>query len=492
MKISLISTGKGIFDMGIRVISAGLKKEGHDVQLIFLQRDFWEPLKDKELNGIIKLAGKSELIGISLMTNYFDIAVQVTRGLNESLNIPVIWGGVHPSVRPYECLDYADIVCIGEGHETILELAKKMKQKNNFYDIKGLWFKIDGRIKKNEYRIPCNDLDLMPFQDYDFKTHYILNNESIQGMTDECFKLHLSHDGFYYRTLASMTCPFECTYCTNGALRKIIYGSQKITRKRSLSNLVEEIAIIKNRFPFIKGFWLMDRNFFSNYTTEEIREFAEENKTKIKLPIRVVGIIPSPQISEKLSILADAGMVFARMGIQTASEHTRKLYKRPFSNEQVEIMAHTLNNLRQKTKPLNIYYDLIIDNPWETEEDVVDTLMFLSKLPVPFGLHMYSLCFFPGTELYERALQEGIITEGDENIYRKNWSDYKKKYLNSLFFLLNMYARKGERIKPKIMILLTNKLMRWFGFSGFLYFLLYFRIIFLQKTKPFFKKVYGN
>ena len=48
-------------------------------------------------------------------------------------------------------------------------------------------------------------------------------------------------------------------------------------------------------------------------------------------------------------------------------------------------------------------YHIILDNPWEEPEDVMDTLKVLLQIPNPFWLKLSSLVFYPGTELYERA-----------------------------------------------------------------------------------------
>ena len=50
-------------------------------------------------------------------------------------------------------------------------------------------------------------------------------------------------------------------------------------------------------------------------------------------------------------------------------------------------------------------YDIILDNPVETREDVVDNLNLLYDLPRPFTLNVYSLRTIPNTEL-ERQLKE--------------------------------------------------------------------------------------
>ena len=146
MKISLISIYPDIQSFGIRTVSACLKKEGHDVDLFFLTREFRERYHKKTMDDLVKLTKGSDLIGISLMSNFWDNAVQITTKLKEHYNTPIVWGGTHATVRPDECLDYADMVCIGEGEEALVELTRKMTKGQNYYDTKGMAFNNAGLV----------------------------------------------------------------------------------------------------------------------------------------------------------------------------------------------------------------------------------------------------------------------------------------------------------------------------------------------------------
>ena len=112
MKISLISLFPDIQCFGIRTLSACLKQEGHNVDLFFLSNQYWKKYDKQTLDELAKLTEKSDLIGISVMTNFFDNAVQVTRKLRQNSNACILWGGVHPTVRPMESLGYADMIAI--------------------------------------------------------------------------------------------------------------------------------------------------------------------------------------------------------------------------------------------------------------------------------------------------------------------------------------------------------------------------------------------
>ena len=324
MNITLISPYPDLQAFGIRTVSACLKQQGHDVQLLFLPKPFSEGYEDITLAEIVQLSKDSNLIGISLMTNFFLNAVQITEKLKENHDIPVLWGGIHPTIRPGECLNYADIVCIGEGEESIIELASKLENDPRCTDTRGMWFKRKERIIKNQLRPLIQNLDDIPFQDYDYNTHFLLNNGRIQKMDIKQLDPH-------YMTIPTRGCPFACTYCCNNTINKM-YDKQGRLRKRSIDNVIEELTGIKTRLPFIKSVKFDDDSFFS-YSPGEIMVFSQKYKEHIALPLAITGANPLTLTGEKLDMLVDAGLKTFRMGIQSGSECTKKLYKRHHGNQ---------------------------------------------------------------------------------------------------------------------------------------------------------------
>ena len=226
MKISLISIFPGIHDFGTRTISACLKQAGHDVDLFFLMHEFNEKFSETTLNDLVKLTKGSDLVGISLMTNFFDNAIQVTQKLRDNYDFPILWGGIHPTIRPQECLDHADMVCIGESEETLIELSRKMQNKQYYYDTTGMGFNDKGKIIVNKLReLPgsakaeIKSLDQIPFQDYDYRSHFILNGEDIIKMDTEILKKHWD---LVYMTQPTRGCPFACTFVLMISMLKCI------------------------------------------------------------------------------------------------------------------------------------------------------------------------------------------------------------------------------------------------------------------------------
>ena len=133
MKIALISLCPGILDFGLRTISACLKQAGHDVELYFMMKEYHKKYPEKSMDNLAELTKGSDLIGISLMSNFFDNAIQITQKLRNNHDCPIVWGGIHPTIRPEESLDHADMICIGESEETFIELADKMARDANLF-----------------------------------------------------------------------------------------------------------------------------------------------------------------------------------------------------------------------------------------------------------------------------------------------------------------------------------------------------------------------
>ena len=477
MKIALISIEPGIKAFGLRTLSSCLKQEGHNVKLIFLHNHFTNKYKEETLYELVELVRNSDVIGISLMTNFYDNAIQITKKLKHDLNTLVMWGGIHPTVRPDECISHADIVCLGEAEESFIELAHKLENGRDFLDTDGFWFKHGNKTVKNQIREAPKDLNKIPFQDYDYEHHYILVNGNIRkmdlGLLEDYGGKHLDYysQSHYknYMILTTRGCPFRCTYCYNNALNKIYNSSEnnKI-RKRSVDLIIEELLFVKNKLSFIEWISIGDDAFLFN-NIEYISEFCRRYKREIGLPFYVGGVTPKTVDREKMTLLVDAGLIKIRMGIQTGSERMKKLYGRVHSNEQVIKSTWILNEFIGKMLPPN--FDIILDNPWEKDEDLIETLMLLTKIPIPFSLNLFSLTFYPGIYLYEKAISDGIIKDDLNDVYRKHYKKgVKKHYLNMLFSLLHNYKSKGSSISTKSMALLTNTFIRKYKLHWILYF----------------------
>ncbi len=131
--------------------------------------------------------------------------------------------------------------------------------------------------------------------------------------------------------------------------------------------------------------------------------------------------------------MVDAGLVFTELGIQTGSPDTMRMYKRGMTNEQLLKAVNIITKYADKTQIPD--YHVILDNPWESTEDVMRGLRLLWTLPPPYNLLPSSLVPYPGTEFFHKAIEDGFVTDEFNQVYRKGFHTPNGSYLNFLFWL---------------------------------------------------------
>ncbi len=460
MKVCFVApTPPDVAAFGIRSLSAWVKKKGHESRVILLPGGV-EKYKygsadgylytDQILQQIKDLCGGYDLICLSFMSNYLDRATQLCTFLKSAVKSPLVIGGIHPTVLPESCVDLADAVCIGEGEEALIDILDCMREGRDYCHVENLMLRRDGEIIKNPLRPLIDDLDVFPTYDYGPEEHYIYDNvtDCIQPLTGEllkrAFPMEPHVEGSFsdayrrtrsYKTMTTRGCPHHCTFCAEKTLGDMYRClGQRYLRKRSIPHIIGELEWAKRELPFIESIFLFDDTFLVR-PTKEIVEFSRIYKEKIGLPIHIQAS-PTTLNPEKIEALIDAGLAFVEMGIQSMSERGMELYKRNVSPERILKAADVLQQFKGR-----IYqpcYHVILDNPWERDEDVLETLRLVLKLPRPFWLKRASLVCFPGTELYQKAIEDGLLKEEEDfrrEIYNKHLHQPKGTYVNFLMYL---------------------------------------------------------
>ncbi|MFH0867679.1 MAG: radical SAM protein [Candidatus Woesearchaeota archaeon] len=447
--VTFISIYSDIQCYNIRRLSAFLKNKGFTTRIIFMPQPFLKPYSNEAIKQLVDLSRNARLICVSVMSNYWDNAVQVTQAIKE-LNIPIIWGGVHTTIRPEECLEIVDMIGIGEGDDTLSMLISKIKNNESDYtNIPNLYYKKSGQITKNKLQI-FERTDEIQIPDLELENHYILFRDKIRKMDIKLFRCFYGEE---YVIQCTFGCPYGCAYCCNNAYNRL-FGFN--FRKRKMEDVIKELKYIKNKFPFINRVRIDDDNFFC-YSIPELEFFRDNYKEHINLPLSVRGGHPLTIKKDVIKICVDAGMYRIGMGIQTGSENTKKIFKRQIPNKAILEACRVITSF----KGLVPTYDMILDTPWETKEDVIETLRFILEIPHPYHLALFSMTLFAGTELFEKALNDGIIKDIKNEVYRKNYASLKDTYLNTLFPLFT-YKWVPRKFKE---FLLTNK-VRNSNFKG--------------------------
>ena len=430
--VSLYDTGAA----GLRSLSSVLKSHGHRISMIFYgemtrtHKEFHQFSKieyeessvrwchEKDREELIQILEKlcPDIIGISLRSGFVQTAIDLTNELKKRFSIPIIWGGIHPTLCPEESIQYADMVCRGEGEYPMLDLSDTIERGQDICAIPNLWVKKDGEIFRNDIR-SLNHLDELPFSDYQEEDKYYVYAHP--------------YDIRIYSIMTSRGCPFSCTFCCNSILREIYRGKGKYIRRRSIENVIAELLYAKDHYP-IAEITFQDDVFVDN--PEWLYPFLEEYKKHIRLPFAC--FLHSQFVTEPLiQSLKEAGLYTADLGIQSGSERVRKeIYHRKQTNEEIIRSAILLN------REIGMAYDIIIDNPFETLEDLRETIDLLLHFPHPFRVSLLTLTLFPKYPITHSAMEKGLIQKPNADVSAKEWlmvyKEERPKEIQSLYLLI--------------------------------------------------------
>jgi anaerobic magnesium-protoporphyrin IX monomethyl ester cyclase len=346
-----------------------------------------------------------------------------------------VWGGIHPTLRPDECLEYADWVCIGEGERAAVDLARCLVAGRDARSVPNLaWLDDAGGLVRSPLHPLEANLDTLPFPDYDIKDHFVLHEGRLVPFSPELMHYYLLDLGSWargpvYGVATSRGCPYHCAYCANSALAQLYPGWCQL-RRRSVDSVIAEIRAVRARLPGIEAIAIRDDTFLA-LPAPYVEEFSRRYRVEVGLPFRVYTTAATADPA-KLRALVGAGMRMAIMGIQSGSPRIQALYERPISNAQVLRAAQVLHSLRPSVpRPM---YDVITDNPYETTDDRFQTLRIVHALPRPYRLSLFSLTFYPGTALCERAHRDGLIGDESEALYRRNFQQVRAGFYNLALF----------------------------------------------------------
>lgn len=398
VNIAIISFQDNTDIIGAKYIHAFLMSHGYKSHLI-LQCDP-DCSSDAAIFKFIA-ENKIDLVGISMMSHEFFRACQFAKEFKSRFEaIPLVFGGIHATIAPGECLRVGDIVVRGEGEHTFLELVRCLEEDRDFSELPGICLMRNNQLTLNPPRLLEAEIDTFPFPKHLPGNMYAVRKQAVLGMDRELFGAVSRYSGKFPNIITTRGCPFSCTYCSNSAYKELY--SHYPVRKRSVEAVISEMSEIISEHKDCVALNIQD-DCFLTYNNDWIHEFAFQYRGKINLPF-VIRTTPKHINRDNLALLKEAGLMMVSTGLQSGSDRVNKeVYKRHVTSEdflKVTSIVHSAG--------LMAYYDVILDNPYETEEDVLKTLKVLLQIPKPFQLQLFSLCFYQGTELYKRAVKDGI------------------------------------------------------------------------------------
>lgn len=421
--------------LGLLTIATPLDLAGYRVKII-----------DQGIEGRWKEILFSELkktpicVGISTKTGpQIRYALEASKIVKQNMNVPVVWGGVHPSLLPGQTLENEniDIVVQGEGEKTFLELVQALAEGKTPSQVKGIWYKENGTIKKTPPR-PFIDLNKQPSLSY--------NLVDIHKYSMKVFGID------HIRFSSSRGCPYRCGFCYNTVFNRGKW------RGLTAEKTVAEIEKIRRQFG-IRGFQLTDDLFFKDM--KRVRKILQKILVKkldvVFTKLDVHGNELSKLDDDFLKLLEKVGCQMIVVGAESGSKKILNLLNKGINVSQVIEF-----NRRIKRFSIIPKYSFMMGFPTETKSDIRETITLILRLlddnrEAMKDINIYTP--YPGTELFDLSLESGLKPPGKvedwisfnwRTINRKNapWITKEREELLKMLHCSSLFLEKNYFLKP--------------------------------------------
>ncbi len=352
-------------DFVVTVLDLALRRLGDDDLIRFIKKK--DPL----------------FVGITSLTSYYNSMKRLSMLIKSNCpDITLVLGGVHVSSLPLESMKECqpDFLVIGEGEETIVELAASLKTgKADLEKIDGIAFRKDGEVHITHDRRLLDNLDTLPLPTW----HKINPN-----------KYPKSPHGFIMvrkqlaPIMSSRGCPYSCSYCASCR-----FWHQQI-RFRSPSNVVDEIEYLYKHYG-IKEFSFWDDNL-------TLKRMHIEGICKEILKRRINALFSTPNgvrvdtLDEPmLRLMRQAGFYYLTFAVESGS--TKVLHdNQKYTN--LKKIVQTTRIAKKLGFDLNSFFIFGFEN--ETVEDIKKTIKLAKALP--FNMKTFFILKpLPGSQVFE-------------------------------------------------------------------------------------------
>lgn len=407
-EITLVSNGHPLSEISVKSLAGYIRQAGISCNVVYLNNV--KTLSDKVIKQILGLASNSIMLGLSLMTKDVPALSPLMKAARKQ-GLSVVAGGIHATAAVADILHYADYACVGEGERPIVELFRHLEEgQSELESIPNIAFMEDGQLHEPISNWSTEALEDLPMPDYALADSYFFTGESIAPIpaNTQAKQILLGLDLYLY--YSARGCPNSCAYCSNS----LYHGIARKTRtkwyrtlppSRVIAEITQNIGVVPSRI-----FWFNDDDFM-NRPIEELREICDFVRKRLRVRYNI-NATPTSLTPEKMDVLAKTGLRQVAFGVQSGSDRIlKKYYKRAALSDVVARAA----NVVKKYHKFGVIadYGFILDNPYEDEWDLRETVRLFLRLPQPANISLYTLSFFPGTSLTKRALQDGVISMKD-------------------------------------------------------------------------------
>ncbi|MDP8255613.1 MAG: radical SAM protein [Candidatus Alcyoniella australis] len=380
--------------LGIAYLAAALRRDLPGVEVTLMDEIVHRHEPDELLRIVAGL--RPDLVGVSTVTPTVDTALRIAQGLRPLLpDALLVAGGPHSTVRPGDLLQSFDAAVVGEGEQTIVELARRHLAGEALEGTPGAALLREGEticepggfIEPMD-SIPFPARDLLPQQRYFHSYPYRVPR------------------GIFTTQFTSRGCPFNCAFCGSHTL----WGK---LRTFSLDYVKAEIDHVVQEHGASLVFFDDDHFTADAQRALEICEHLERYGKRLRWICHSHLTALKPQM---LEAMRRAGCVEIQVGVESGDDEILKSMGRPYKSSQVrEVFADA------RKAGINLWATYILGFPGETRRTIRSTLD-LALQTNPAYASFIVLLPFPGARVFDRMVSQGYLLHQDWKRYSWHFS----------------------------------------------------------------------
>ena len=404
-------------------------------------RLFHEVGTQADIKALVDLVSveKPLFVGFSTLTGPPLLpTMQASKAIKASQSIPIVWGGLHPTMLPQQTLmnDFVDIVVIGEGERTALELTEVLNHHRldaeKLSQVAGIAFKNNGKVIATAPRPFIRNLDEL----YPAWHHVDINRYFRSG------KHYYTDVGSQFwgekiaAVLTSRGCPWRCGFCYNQFVNKRTF------RAHSPSRVIQDVQSYKERYG-VTAVLFEDDYFFAN------KDRALEIIHHIDLPwtctIRANDV--ARWGDDFVRELSQNNCAELRIGAESGSQRVLDLMAKDITVDHIRTAAKLC--LKHGVK---VSLGFMVGIPGEDWSDILATLDLMDELEaMGDGVRVIGPGIFtpyPGTPLFDLATEHGFIPPDSLEQWSNRVFDHKQplaSYADKRIRYVAYYRRLAQR-----------------------------------------------
>ncbi len=293
-----------------------------------------------------------------------------------------------------------DIAVMGEGDIAITEILDALRFSSSLKSVKGICYKVDGKIIKNSPRELIEDIDIIPFPDWElFEIEKYIESCSKYAVREP---LPLPREKIRAFTISTARgCPFKCTFCYH-VFRDVKY------RYISPRVLVQEIKRLKEKYNLNYFIFHDDLTIISkNHAQEIVKCLLQEDVGIFWQANCRSGLFQEESDIELAKQFKAAGCIGLGYSLENVDSEILKMMNKKVNpndfSKQCRILAKA---------GLVTWTSLVFGYPIETRETIRRTIDFCIENSIYPSVGY--LLPQPATPMYDYAIQHQFINDEEE------------------------------------------------------------------------------